>query len=118
METQEIFLSFEIEEGADGQALAREVQEMLMALPAVSEAEADVESTRLTGAEVVAAIAVGVLVTRGARELVEELNLLIPQIAQMVRGIRGLKAAFVEVDGENVPIEAMDEGHIATLVSG
>ena len=118
METQEIFLTFEVEAGADGQVLAREVQARLMALQAVSKAEADVESPRLTGAEVVAAIAVGVVVVRGVRELAQELNLLIPEIARLVREIKGLRAVFVEVDGEDVPIDEMDESKIATLASG
>jgi hypothetical protein len=118
METQEIFLTFEIEAGANGHILAQEVQARLMTLQAVSRAEADVESPRLVGAEVVAGIAVGVVVVRGVRKLAQELNLLIPEIARMVREIKGLRAAFVEVDGENVPIDEMDESRIATLTSG
>jgi hypothetical protein len=118
METQEIFLTFEVEAGANGQVLAQEVQARLMALQAVSRAEADVESPRLVGAEVVASIAVGVVVVRGVRKLVQELNQLIPEIARMVREIKGLRTAFVEVDGENVPIDEMHESRIATLASG
>jgi hypothetical protein len=34
-----------------------------------------------------------------------------------VREIKGLRAVFVEVDGENVPIAEMDESKIATLAS-
>jgi hypothetical protein len=116
MDTREIFLTFEIDEDVDGEALAKEVQEHLMTMQSVTKAEADVETFRLTGIEVAGAIGVGILVVRGTRELIEELNLLIPQLARMVHEMKGLRAAFVEVDGEKVPIDELDEGKIGKIV--
>lgn len=115
MDERTLFFRFEFDQDADGDALAREVEDRLARLESVAQAEADVDRIRLTGAEVVAAIAVGVVVVRGAREFAHEINLLLQEMAQLVGNIRGLRSAYVEVDGKSVALREIDEEDVATL---
>jgi hypothetical protein len=115
MDASTLYFRFEFEDGADGEALARELQNRLARLDTVAEASAREERMRITGAEVVAAIAVGVLVVRGSRQLVQEINLLLTEVAGMVRNIKGLTSGSVEVDGRAVALAEVDEKDVATL---
>ena len=62
MDTAEVFFQFEVESDADRNALAQWIQERMESLAIVQEAEATPDETRLTGAEVAAGIALGVLI--------------------------------------------------------
>jgi hypothetical protein len=115
MNDSALYFRFEFEEAADGEALAKAVQDQLARFDGVSQADADVDQMRLTGAEVVAAIAVAVIVVRGTRELAQEINELLTEIGRIVRGIKGLKSAFVEIDGQPVPLAEVDDDDVARL---
>lgn len=118
MDETELFLHFEVEDGADRDALAREIQARLEGLEGVGGAEAAPEETMLTGAEIVAGIAVGIAVVRGARELTAELRQLLAEVNRLVGEVRGLKRATVEVGDERVPASAVSDAQVAALASG
>jgi hypothetical protein len=111
-------LSLEVEPGTDPEEVAREVQEHLAGLGGVAEADAAVDNMRITGAEVIALIAVAVVVVRGVRELAQELNTLMPEIARVLRNVKGLKSGYVEIDGKRVPIAEIGEQEIDRLANG
>lgn len=118
MDGTEVFLHFEVEEGADREAIARLLQERLGELESVREAEATPEETMLTGAEIVAGIAVGLAIARGARDLTAEVRKVIAEVTALVREIHGLKRALVEVGPQRVPAEQIDDGQVAALAAG
>jgi hypothetical protein len=101
----EVFLRFEFSDGKDLEQAARLIQERLAGLDMVEEADAIPEETRLTGVEVVAAIAVTVVIVRSSRELIQEVRKLIPEIQGLVGDVRGfLKSVTAEVGAEKVQV--------------
>ncbi|MEJ2302479.1 MAG: hypothetical protein P8Y14_13220 [Anaerolineales bacterium] len=109
MDTREVSFFLDIEEGADRSEIAKEIQDHLANLQLVQEAAATPSETRLTGLEVIAGIALTVSIVKGTRELAVELNKLMPEIKKLIEGIKGVKAAFVSIDFEDVPLDEVDE---------
>ena len=101
----EVFLRFEFSDGNDLEHATRLIRERLASLDMVEEADAMPEETRLTGAEVVAAIAVTVVIVRSSRELIQEVRKLIPEIQGLIGDVRGfLKSVTAEVGTEKVQV--------------
>ena len=115
MSTQEkIYVNFTVTGDANRQALAQLIQKRISALDGVS-AAATPQEPRLMGAEIVAGIAVTVVVIKGTTELVAAVNKLIPEVKTMIQEWRGLKEAFFEARRTNVAIQDMDEIKIREL---
>ncbi|MEM7111965.1 MAG: hypothetical protein AAF614_05995 [Chloroflexota bacterium] len=103
------------QEDADREAIARFVADQLASLSSVENAAAMPEEAQLTGAEIIAGIAVTVAVVKGTRELLEELNKLIPEIEKFISNLKGIRDVVFEVGWDNVSIEEMDEAQIKIL---
>ena len=102
-------------EDANREAIAHVVAEQLTSLSSVENAAATPEETQIAGAEIIAGIAVTVAVVKGTRELLEELNKLIPEIEKFIGNLKGIREVVFEVGWENVSIEEMDEAQIKIL---
>lgn len=117
MDTTEVYFHVEVDEGVDRHAVAAELQRRVAALENVAESEATPDETQLTGAEIVAGIALGVAVIKGGKQLTVELKSLIDAVAEAVRSIHGLKKAVVELSDRTVPLEEVGEGEVAALAA-
>ena len=115
IDTAEVFFEFEVEEGADRQTLARQIQERFQSSGLVQEAEATPQEVQLTGVEIVAGIALGVAIVKGSREFTEELTKLIAAAQELVIEIKELRTGLVEVGDEKVPLGQMDDAKVQTL---
>ena len=114
----ELLLHFELAAGQPAATTAQEHEQRLAKLPGVSEAEALPQESRLTGLtglEIVGAISAAVVVIRHGRELVTELNQLLPEIRKLIREVKGLKNAFVEVGSKRVPVAQITAEQIEEL---
>ena len=112
----DIHFHFDADPDADTDELARLIQERVAALADVEEAHADSPgATRLTGAEVVAGIALTVTVLREGKNAAQAIKELVDAVTELVRSARGLKRAVVELGGTTVPVEQLDEEGRAAL---
>lgn len=114
-------IQFEADPGADGAALSTAVQDRLRKLPHVEDAQIRPSKQRMLGigaGEVVAVLSGAVLIAQSSEALIAELRKLIPQIAALVHDIKGLRGAFVEVEGKRVPVEKLSEEQLAKAVQG
>jgi hypothetical protein len=94
-----IHMELEKADQATLDAAASAVQARLAALPEVEQAEAQADTVRFTGVEVVAAITVAVALTKGTRELAEEVPKLIETLKkQFARGFDRPQAASDEAE--------------------
>jgi len=101
------------EQNVDGKAEA--IQQRLSELDSVNDVEAVREEPRLTGLEVVAAIAVGIQIAKGGNELVAQLRKLIPEIRRLIGDIKGVKNIVVEVGGKRVPVGELNDQHLEEI---
>ncbi|WP_328473595.1 hypothetical protein OHA21_12920 [Actinoplanes sp. NBC_00393] len=118
MDESTIVLSLEVEPGPDVEEVARQVQEEIAGLGGVAEADAAPDNMRIAGAEVIAIIAVAVVVVRGVREAAQEINALMPEIARIIRNFKGIRTGYVEIDGKRVPLAEVGEQEIDRLANG
>jgi len=117
METAEIYLHCEVEDESARQAIAKLLEERITALNQVKEVEATPEETQLTGVEIVAGIAVGVAVVKGATGFSGELRKFFASLTELVREVKGLKNAFVEVNDQRVPLDGLSEEQLENLAA-
>ena len=87
-DNQQIDLHFEFADSLKSAEAAAFIQQRLSELGMVESVEAIPEEPRLTGLEIAGAIAVGVMVTRNSRELLVEVQKLIPEIQKLFGKIR------------------------------
>lgn len=111
----EIALHFEFAKDANLDEASHKLQSELSKLDGVSEVDAVPEKPRLTGLEIVAAIAVTISIVKGTRELIVEVRKLIPEVKGLIRDIRGLKDVTVEVGTERVPLDKLTDAQIEQL---
>ena len=111
----ELLLHFEVTDSKEAPATAQALEKRLGQLPGVSEAEALPEESRLTGLEIVGAISAAVVIVRHGRELVTELNKLLPELKKLVGEVKGLKNAFVEVGPKRVALDQLTAADIEEL---
>lgn len=116
----EVYFHLELDPGTDGDAIAALVRERIGQLESVEKAhvEPDEEAARLTGAEVVAGIALTVTLVRGSKNIAAELKTLIEAVTEVVQSLTGLKHAVVELAGQNVPVEEVDDSGVEELAAG
>jgi len=113
----EVIWQFELEDGADPEAVAAELRRRLAALQPVQEAAVSPPQEERTGVEILAVIATAVVVLRTGRELTEELTLLIRAVRELVGEVKGVKGAAVDVEGELVAVEEADPRRLAEAVT-
>jgi seryl-tRNA synthetase len=115
----EVYFHLELDPGADSDRIATLIRERLSQLEAVEETyvEPDDESARITGAEIVAGIALTVTLVRGSKNLAAELKTLIEAMTEVVQSLTGLKHAVVELAGRNVPVEEVDDSSVEELAA-
>jgi len=90
----DLIVHLELDEADDAtaDAAASVLQTQLSALPEVEEAEAAAQRTRFTGVEVVAVVSVAIALTKGAREIAEEVPKLVRAIMAAVKDLKRLPA--------------------------
>ncbi len=96
MDTPEFELDIYVTFAKDTDLLqtAQIIEERLQQLPMVNQVEAVPEQLRMTGVEVVAAIAIVVLALRGSRQAVKELHELIRELRSLVQDLGGKDPSF------------------------
>jgi hypothetical protein len=112
MERPSLIVHFTLEPGADPDAVQRAIEQRFRERDDLR-IQARREQMRLTGPEVVdllknagIVIAAGVIVVRQSRELAGEL---LTMIGEVVRSVRGIKAATIDTGKERVPaVEAAE----------
>ena len=103
---QKVRLHFEFDDEGDAAKAGELIRGRLQELGMVRSVEITNEKARLTGLEVAAAIAVAVTITRNSRELIEEVQKLIPVIRKLVKSFR---RAVVEDGPREVAIDESPE---------
>lgn len=112
----EVILHIEFSDNVDTEETAQLIQNRLSKLEMVEEVEALPDEPRLTGVEVAGAIAVGIVIIRSSREMIQELRKLIPEIKGLISDIREPKDISVEVGREElVPISQLTDAHLQQL---
>lgn len=112
----EVYFHLELDSDTDNDQIATLIRERLGKLEGVEETYAEPEeASRLTGAEVVAGIALTVTLVRGSKNIATELKALIEAVTEVVQSVTGLKHAVVELAGRNVPVEEVDESDVSEL---
>lgn len=112
-----LMLRFEFEKGTDLGKAENTIREQLGKLDEISRVDTAPEKPRLTGLEVVGAIAVAVQVVRGVRKGVTELRKLLQELKALKGEVRGLQEVKVEVGPRKVPIDEVSEDDLQALAS-
>jgi hypothetical protein len=107
-EHAEINLHFEFADGADLDEAAEQIEARLGGLEGVADVEAMPTDMRLTGAEVVAAIAVTAMVVRSGRDVIAEIRKLVVEAKGLLGDLRDLKNVYVDIGKKRVPIDKLD----------
>ncbi|GAA4699084.1 hypothetical protein [Phytohabitans rumicis] len=109
---------FHIELADPGQAdaVAAAVRERLGQLDGVDRVQAAPTETRDL-ATVIAVVAAAVAFTRSGGDLVASLRHLVQELQGLVTDLRGLKRVVLNVDGEEVDIDQMDDEQLAALAA-
>lgn len=100
---------FEVEEGFDPEPLAATLAERLDTLEGVEQSQADVQDERIGIAEAAAIISGIVMLTKAAREGVDELKKFIASLRKMIEEVDGLKGAVLDFAGKEVSLDDPDE---------
>jgi hypothetical protein len=112
----DVSLRFEFEPGTDLDAAARVIRERLARLDMVAAVDARPDDARITGLEIVGAIAVGVQIVRGTREFVAEARRLIAQLKGLSADIAGLRTIALDAGPKPITIDQVTDNDIAQLI--
>jgi hypothetical protein len=110
-------LRFEFEPGTDLNAAARVIRERLEALDAVAAVDARREDARITGLEIVGAIAVGVEIVQGTRKLVAGVRRLIAEVKGLRGDIAGLRTIALDAGPKPIAIDDVTDSDINQLIN-
>src|SRR5215475_11220033 len=115
MERPALIVHFTLEADADPDSVQRAIERRFRVRDDLK-IHARREQMRLTGAEVVdfmqnagIVIAAGVIVVRQSRELAGEL---VKFVEEVVRGVRGIKAATIDTGKRRVPVGEAEESEV------
>jgi len=108
-------IQFQVEKGADADKLAGNISARLSKINGVEKAQTSVKNERIL-AETVAVIAGFVLLTKAAREGVDELKKLLVSLRDVVKEVKGLKGAVLDFGGKKIPLDDPDKA-IAALTA-
>jgi hypothetical protein len=112
----DLSLRFEFEPGIDLNVAARVIQDRLAPLDIVAAVDARPEDARITGLEVVGAIAVCVQIVRGTRQLVAEVRRLIPELKGLRGDVAGLRTITLDSGLKPIAIELATNDDIAQAI--
>jgi copper chaperone CopZ len=112
---EEIALRFEFDKGTDLAQAADAIRERLSNVDGVSGVYADPEEPRITGLEIVAAIAVTIEVVQSVRRGVTELRKLLRELKALSSEVRGVQNVKLEVGKRKVPIGDVGEDDLKEL---
>jgi hypothetical protein len=112
----DLSLRFEFESGTDLNAAARVIRERLAALDPVAAVDARPEDARMTGLEIVGAIAVGVEILRGTRQLVAGVRRLIAEVRGLRGDIAGLRTIVLDAGPKPIAIDDVTDNDIKQLI--
>jgi hypothetical protein len=115
----QISLQFDVSKEALTEGTARQIRERLKAVEGVTDADAVIDGPEKAFgvAEVLLVISATVVIVKSGTELVEALRKLTGSLAGLIRDVKGLKAAFVEVRGKRVVVGELTEEKIQELAS-
>ena len=109
-------LHFQAKEGADPEALARDLEQHLATLPSVGSAEARADNYRSLGpTEIIAGITLAVGIIQSTTLASQALTKLIDALKGLLQAGQGLHAAFIEVGMRKVPIDKLTPQEIESL---
>lgn len=114
----EINLLFEFVDRTRLEEAAQKIEARLRGLEAVDDVEAMPTDMRLTGAEVVAAVAVTAMVVRSGRDVVAEIRKLVTEVKGLLGDLRDLKNVYVDIGKNRVPIDKLNAQGLQELGSG
>jgi hypothetical protein len=105
----EINLLFEFADRTRLEEAAHQIENRLRSLQAVNEVEAmPTNNMRITGAEVVAAIAVTAMVARSGRDVIVEIRKLVTEVKGLFGDLHDLKDVYVKLGKKKIPIDNLD----------
>jgi hypothetical protein len=87
---------------------AEAIQNHLSGLEEVSYAEAEADTKRFTGLEVVGAISVGIAIVGKSQEFVAALRRLIPELKKLAQDL-GFSKVTIDVSGKQIPIADLEK---------
>ncbi len=111
----EIFFQFETEIGADNEHIQNEIKKRLSLLNGVTEADAEVSSQKIGLQEVVTIITAAVLVLKEGRSMVAQVRGFIPEIINLIKDIKGIKDAFIEIGSERKRLKEISDTDLQKL---
>jgi hypothetical protein len=117
MEEAQVLFELELADNADREAVEELIRTRLHRL-AVQDLAITSGTSRVTGAEIVAIIVVGVTVVKAGRELTEELRKLITEVTELVKDGKGLMRALVSVGEDMVPTENVAPKQLKQIAAG
>jgi hypothetical protein len=112
----DLTLRFEFEPGTDLDATARIIKKRVAALKTVAAVDARPDDARISGLEIVGAIAVGVQIVRGSRQLVAEVRRLIADLKGLRGSIAGLRTIALDASPKPLAIDHVTDTDIALLI--
>jgi len=113
----EINLRFEFADRTRLEEAAQQIEGRLRRLEAVNDVEAMPTDMRLTGAEIVAVVAVTAMVVRSGRDVVAEIRKLVTEVKGLLGDLRDLKNVYVDIGKKRVPIDKLDAQSLKELAS-
>ena len=106
-----------LENEADAENVASELEQRLGALGAVEEVQAEPAEPQVIG-EIAIVIAGAVALTRGGRDIVAGVRETIDELTRLVESWREFKRTlFVEVDGEQIDVHDVGDEELERLAS-
>ena len=112
----DLMLRFEFEPGTDLNTAARAIRERLEALDTVAAVDARPEDARITGLEIVGAIAVGVQIVQGTRKLVAGVRRLIAEVKGLRGDITGLRQVTLDSGPKPIALDDVRDQDIEQLI--
>jgi len=112
----DLTLRFEFDPGADLDSTARLIQKRLAAFDIVAAVDARPDDARISGLEIVGAIAVGVQIVRGSLQFVAEVRRLIADLKGLKGNIAGLRTIALDAGPKPLAIDQVTDTDLAQLV--
>lgn len=105
-----IRMQFKVSKDIEFEKTAELIQQNLDQLDIIKKVKATPETSRIVGVDdVLAGIAVTVLLIKGSRETVEELRKLIQATKGLITDIKELQNVFIEIGKATIPIEELEQ---------
>ena len=106
---------FEFDKGTDLQQAADTLRERVSKVAEVEQVDLVPEKPRITGLEIVAAIAVGIEVVQGVRKGITELRKLVHELKALSKEVHGLQDVKLEVGPRKVPLDQVSDADLEEL---